>query len=203
MRRPNEPPPDLEGPQADPEQVARTILLRRLEAAPRTRAELAGTLRERGVCDEVAGRVLDRFEEVGLIDDRLFARMWVDSRHAGRGLSVRALRAELRRKGIADEVASEAVERVSRDDELSAARTIARRKVASVRGLPRATQLRRLTGALARKGYGPAVSAQVVREVLDRAADEGAGHDDLGHDDLGHDAANDFDGEESRVQEQL
>ena len=167
MRRPNEPPPDLEGPQADPEQVARTILLRRLEAAPRTRAELAGTLRERGVCDEVAGRVLDRFEEVGLIDDRLFARMWVDSRHAGRGLAPRALRSELRRKGVADEVIAEAVDSVGREDELTAARSIVSRKVHSVRGLPRPTQVRRLSGALARKGYGPGITAQVVREVLE------------------------------------
>ena len=95
-----DPPGDLDDSPADPEQVARTILLRRLEAAPRTRAELATTLRERNVPDEVALRVLDRFEEVGLIDDRVFARMWVESRQRGRNLSGRALRSELRRKGV-------------------------------------------------------------------------------------------------------
>ena len=161
----------MDGPQADPEQVARSILLRRLEAAPRTRAQLEATLRERDVPDEVAARVLDRFEEVGLIDDRLFARMWVDSRQAGRLLSRRALSAELRRRGVADEVVRDAVETVSAEDELEAARAIARRKARSVVGLPRATQVRRLSGALARRGYGPGITAQVVREVLD--------HDDL------------------------
>jgi len=155
------------GPQADPDQVARAILLRRLEAAPRTRAQLATTLRERDVPDDVAQRVLDRFEEVGLIDDRLFARMWVDSRQAGRLLSRRALAAGLRRKGVADDLVRDAVDTVSAEDELAAAREMARRKARGVDGLPRATQVRRLSGALARRGYGPGVTARVVREVLD------------------------------------
>jgi regulatory protein len=170
-----EPPADLEGPDADPEQVARTILLRRLEAAPRTRAQLATTLRERGVPDDVSVRVLDRFEEVGLIDDRLFARSWVESRQAGRGLSARALRAELRTRGVAEELISEALEGVSSEAEWESARAIAQRKLRSVASLPPATQVRRISGALARKGYGAGLTAQVVREVLDQSADGGVG----------------------------
>ena len=159
--------------------MARAILLRRLEAAPRTRAELATTLRERNVPDEVSLRVLDRFEEVGLIDDRVFARMWVESRQRGRNLSSRALRSELRRKGVPDDLIVEALELVSPEDELAAAREVAARKARSVRGLPRATQVRRLSGALARKGYGPGVCAQVVREALADAEADGECDDDL------------------------
>jgi regulatory protein len=162
-----EPPGDDEGPAADPEQVARAILLRRLEAAPRTRGELASTLRERNVPEEVAVRVLDRFEEVGLVDDRVFARMWVESRRRARNLSGRALRSELHRKGVAADLIDEALAGLSAEDELSAAREVAARRARSLAGLPRATQARRLTGALARKGYGSGLSAQVVREVLD------------------------------------
>lgn len=174
-----DPPGDHVDPPADPEQVARAILLRRLEAAPRTRAELATTLRERNVPDEVSLRVLDRFEEVGLIDDRMFARMWVESRQRGRSLSCRALRSELRRKGVPDDLIVEALEIVSPEDELTAAREVASRRARSVRGLPRASQVRRLSGALARKGYGPGLSAQVVREVLADAEADGVGDEDL------------------------
>ena len=54
--------------------MARTIVLRKLTAAPRTRAQLADDLRRRATCpDEVAEQVLDRFTEVGLIDDPAFA----------------------------------------------------------------------------------------------------------------------------------
>jgi regulatory protein len=161
-----DPPEDQDDSPADPEQVARTILLRRLEATPRTRAELATTLRERNVPEDVAVRVLDRFEEVGLVDDRLFARMWVESRQRGRSLSGRALRSELRRKGVPDPMIDEALEQVSPEAELSAAREVATRRARSLVGLPRDTQVRRLSGALARKGYGAALTAQVVREAL-------------------------------------
>ncbi len=175
MRRGVEPPPDLAeehaNPPADPEQVARTILLRRLEAAPRTRAQLASTLRERDVPEDVAQRVLTRFEEVGLIDDRTFAMMWVESRQRGRQLAPRALRMELRQRGVAAELIDEALASLDPRDELSAAREVARRKARSVATLPRPTQVRRMSGALARKGYGPGLSSQVVREVLDELRD--------------------------------
>jgi regulatory protein len=166
-RRAQEPPEDLDGPQADPERVARTIVLSRLEAAPRTRAQLAGTLEERGVPGEVAARVLDRFEDVGLIDDRSFARLWVQSRQGSRGLAPRALRGELRSRGIAEHLVEEALGEVDLDAQLEAARAIVERKARSLRGLPRPTQVRRLRGALARKGYGPGLASQVVRETLE------------------------------------
>ena len=172
-RRVHEPPQEVDDAPADPDQVARTILLRRLEAAPRTRAQLARTLHDRGVPDDVAARVLDRFVEVGLIDDRSFARMWVESRQGSRGLAPRALRSELRLKGVPDELIDEAVASIDRESELEAARAVAQRKARTVAGLPRATQMRRLSGALARKGYGPGLTAQVVRETLDDLEGQG------------------------------
>ncbi|HYO18147.1 MAG TPA: regulatory protein RecX [Dermatophilaceae bacterium] len=179
-----DPPGERDDPPADPEQVARTILLRRLEAAPRTRAQLATTLRERNVPDDVAQRVLDRFEEVGLIDDRAFACMWVESRQRGRRLAGRALRSELRSKGVCEPFIDEALALVSPEDELAAAREVAARKARSVVGLPRVTQVRRLSGALARKGYGPGLTAQVIREALTDAHEQcgppGAGAADPG-----------------------
>src|SRR5262249_23857501 len=58
----------------DPESVARAICLRLLAQRARTRAELAQALRRRGVPDGAAGSVLDRFAEVGLIDDAALAQ---------------------------------------------------------------------------------------------------------------------------------
>jgi len=108
------PPADVtdRGPAEDPESVARRILLARLTDQPRTRAELAGFLAAKDVPDEVATRLLDRFTEVGLIDDAAFARAWITSRLAGRGLARRALASELRRKGVSDEVAREALDEI-------------------------------------------------------------------------------------------
>lgn len=159
-------PDDPAFPDADPETVARQILLRRLTDQPRSRAELAEALAKRHVPDEVATRLLDRFTEVGLIDDAAFARALVQSRMTGKGLARRALAMELRRKGIADELAREVLDGIDPDDEDDAARALVRRKLRSTSGLEPQARMRRLVGALARKGYPPGVALRVVREEI-------------------------------------
>jgi regulatory protein len=155
------------GPHADPESVARKILLDRLSDQPRTRHELAETLAKKLVPDEVATRLLDRFEEVGLVDDAAFARSWVESRQSGRGLARRALAQELRRKGVPEEVAREALDAIDPDDETEAARALVRRKLRTMGRLDHQARMRRLTAMLARKGYPPGVAFAVVRDELD------------------------------------
>jgi regulatory protein len=127
------------------------------------------------VPDEAAAAVLDRFTEVGLIDDAAFARAWVTSRQAGRGLGRGALRQELRAKGVGDELAAEALEQIDDDDERSAARDLVDRRLRSMQRLDRATASRRLVGMLARKGYGGGLAAAVVRAALDERDAELAG----------------------------
>lgn len=161
----------------DPESVARSIALRQLTAAPRSRAQLAEAMARRDVPEDVADRVLDRFTEVGLVDDVAYAEMLVRSRHAERGLSRRALAMELRRKGVDDGIAHEALSQVDDADEEQAARALARKKLRSTRGLDREVRLRRAYGALGRKGYGGSLVSRVVREEL---AAEGAADDDAG-----------------------
>lgn len=164
--------PVSQGPEADQEAVARKILLDQLTGRARSRSELATKLARKGVPDEVATRLLDRFEDVGLVDDEAFARSWVESRQAGKGLARRALSQELRRKGVDDEVAREVLDEVDPEDEVETARTLVRRKLRSVARLERDAAVRRLAGMLARKGYPPGVAFRVVREELERA-----GHD--------------------------
>ena len=159
--------PHPEDDPGDPEQVARSICLGALTGAPRTRQQLADTLAKRGIPDDVAESVLDRFGEVGLIDDAAFARAWVTSRQAGRGLARRALKAELRAKGVDGEVAEEAVGLVDDQDEWDAARRLVQRRLPGLRRVDRVTAERRLVGMLARKGYGSGLAGWVVREALD------------------------------------
>lgn len=159
--------------EADPEAVARKILLDTLTGQARTRQELADKLAKRGVPDELASALLDRFTEVGLIDDAAFARQWVESRHRSRGLAPRALKQELRRKGVTDDDASEALEQIDDDDQRAAARALVDKKLRSMRGLEPQVATRRLAGLLARKGYAPGLAFAVVREALaDHGADE-------------------------------
>jgi len=118
------------------------------------------------VPDDVAQRVLDRFTEVGLIDDAEYARMVVRTRHAERGLSRRAIAVELRRRGIDDELADEALGQLDSDDEETAARELVRRKLRATSGLDAQTRARRTFAALGRKGYPPGLVSRLVREEL-------------------------------------
>jgi regulatory protein len=149
---------------ADPASVARTILLRQLTVGPRTRAQLAAALARKGVPDDVAAAVLDRFEQIELVDDAEFARQWVQTRHAGRGLARRALAHELRHRGVDDETVRAAVDQLDDDAELVAARTLVRRRARSMAHDEPARRARRLAGILARKGYSSAVALRAIRE---------------------------------------
>jgi regulatory protein len=156
----------------DPAEQAREICLRLLETGPRTAADLAAALRKKGVPDDVADEVLTRFAEVGLVDDALFARLWVDSRHRSKGLARTALRQELRRKGVSDDDAREALEALDPDEEVGTARSLVRRKLASTHGLAPEARVRRLAGMLARKGYAPGLAYRVVKEELEAEGEE-------------------------------
>jgi regulatory protein len=164
------------GSPADPEAVARDLVLSRLSAAPRTRAQLEAAMAGKGLPDDVRQRVLDRFTDVGLIDDAAFANAWVESRHAGRGLAKRALSHELRQRGVAAVVADEAVSALGAEQEEQTARALVARRLPSTARLEPAARVRRLAGMLARKGYSAELSFRVVREAL---AAEGVDEGDL------------------------
>jgi regulatory protein len=155
-----------EDPLGDPESVARAICLRLLTEQPRTRSELAAALARRGVPAEVAERVLGRFAEVGLIDDRAFAEAWVDSRHVRRGLGRRALAAELRRRGIDDLTAADAVATLDPGTEEATARALVRRRLGTGADLAPAIRARRAVAMLARRGYSVDLALRLVREEL-------------------------------------
>jgi len=163
-----EPPPDpvTDGPDADPESVARTILLNALTGQARSRKELRDRLAKKDVPDELAERLLDRFGEVGLVDDEAFARSWVESRQRSRGLARRALAQELRRKGVDDETARTALDDLDPSLEEQAARDLVRKKLRSLHSVDQITATRRLAGLLARKGYPAGLAFSVVREEL-------------------------------------
>ncbi len=133
---------------------------------PRTRGQLATVLRRRGIDDDVAAAVLDRFEEVALVDDAAFSENYVQRRHASSGLARRALGHELRGKGVSEAVVSEALESLAPEDELATAQALVAKKLPSTRRFDVETRTRRLVGMLARKGYSGGLAMRVVREAI-------------------------------------
>lgn len=153
--------------EASREEQARNLCLRLLTARARTRAELAERLAKRGYPEDVSERVLDRLAEVGLIDDADFAEQWVRSRRANAGKGRRALIAELRTKGVDNDV----IDAVLADDDPAAERARAERLVADKLRREKLTDddaklARRLVGMLARRGYGQTMAFDVVKVAL-------------------------------------
>jgi len=151
---------------ADAESVARTIALRRLTTRAHTRDELDKALQAKNVPQSVKEAVLDRMEEVGLVDDATFAVDWVASRQQRRHLSRRALKRELEVKGVERSDIDRALENVDRDAELASARELVERKRAAMSALAHDVQQRRLAGLLSRRGFDSAVITRVLSDVL-------------------------------------
>lgn len=148
---------------AELHRLAREIVLRKLSHAPRTRAQLAQSLAEREVPNDVADQVLDELGEVGLIDDEAFSRAWVEGRSHARGLSRSRLRRELLERGIDIEVADHAVADLDGESDEAAARALASRW-AQRRTLETENDRNRLVGYLVRRGYGPGLAARIARD---------------------------------------
>lgn len=159
--------PTVQVPENEDAARARDIVLRQLAFAPRPRAVLAEKLRSKEIPDEVAGPVLDRYTELGLIDDRSYAASYVTAQHRDRGLGRYALQAELRRKGVAEDDLQEAVADIDTGAEARrAAELVGKRITAAMTAGPEAAR-RRLLGQLSRRGYPPSLATRVVEEAIE------------------------------------
>lgn len=154
--------------EASREEQARNLCLRLLTARARTRAELEGQLAKRGYPDDVSQRVLDRLTQVGLIDDADFAEQWVRSRRANAGKGKRALAAELRTKGVNNDVITAALDGIDAGAERQRAEKLVRDRLRREKlgDDDDAKIARRLVGMLARRGYSQTMAFDVVKGEL-------------------------------------
>ncbi|MER2084060.1 MULTISPECIES: recombination regulator RecX [Rhodococcus] len=148
------------------EAQAKDACLRLLTDRARSRSELETKLSGRSFEPEIITKVLDRLQEIGLIDDADFANQWVHSRHTYSGKGKRALAVELRLKGIDQDVASEALSQIDPEDERERAAELVRRKLKNKPIDDRDKVTRRLVSMLARKGYSAGMSYEVVKAEM-------------------------------------
>ncbi len=148
--------------------MARTIVLQRLTASARTRAELEKALDRKNVPTDVAQRVLDRMEDVGLVDDAAYAAAFVESRSRRAGWSGRSMRKWLSDRGVDRETVAMAVAELQPDAELATAVAFVRKRWSRQRGLDEGVRRRRLLAALARRGY----SADLAHRAMTIVAEE-------------------------------
>ncbi len=146
-----------------PEKV-KSLFLNRLARAPQTRAGLASYSLKKEIPAEVFEPILDRFEEVGLINDEEFAAMWVRSRRNIRGSGPAALKRELAQKGIAADLIDLAVAERAGDD-FDVAFDLAVRRLKSLSRYPVEKQRQRLLDFLVRRGYSFSIAWRCISEL--------------------------------------
>ena len=140
-----------------------------LSYRPRSESEVRNNLRRKRVAAEAIESAVDRLLRAGLLDDREFARYWIDNRIQFRPRGARALRHELRAKGVPHPVITEALE--GYDDE-AAAMKAAQAGASRMARLEEEDFRRRLSAYLARRGFNYGVVKPLVQEMLERRASD-------------------------------
>ena len=143
-----------------------------LAVRQRSRRELERRLVQAGFEPEAVEEELRRLEEVGLIDDRAFARAVVESRVGRRGEARRAVAGRLALAGVDRDTAVQALREVPGDEE-EAAERLARARAGRLVRLEPTVAFQRLSGYLARRGYPPQIARTAARKALQVDADEG------------------------------
>jgi len=136
----------------------------------RSRVELERRLRAAGFGPEEVQAAIGALEEAGLVDDARFAREVVADRAGRRLAGDRAVRAALLAKGVARDVADQAMDAAG--DEAERALALARKRAPRLAAAGPEAAHRRLYGLMLRRGFGPSVARDACRIALREALPE-------------------------------
>ena len=162
----------LEGAAAALQTYDRALNLLAFQA--RSARDLRRKLVQKGEPAEHVERAIERLTAQGLLDDAQFARQLARSKVASQGASRRRLQQEMFKRGVAREVADEAIAEVYEDEQVDEGvlvEEVARKKLRSLAKLDPEARRRRLYAFLARRGYEGEAIRRAMRAVLD--AEEG------------------------------
>lgn len=124
--------------------------VRFLSYRPRSRAEVERYLRSKKIVEETVADVIARLEQANYLDDEVFARFWIENREQFRPRSQRALRYELRQKGVSNQIIARLLDEL--DDETAAWHAVEGR-LSRWASLSRDELRQKVTGYLSRRGF--------------------------------------------------
>jgi regulatory protein len=136
----------------------------------RATRELRNALLRKGEEAANVDHALERLTAMGLLDDASYARQYAHAKIVGPGFSRRRLQAELAKRGVARDVADEAIADALAEDDVDSdaiLERVAARKLRSLEKEDAPTRRRRLYEFLARRGY----DSDDIRRVMDRMLD--------------------------------
>ena len=137
---------------------------------PRAERELRQRFERDEIPQDVQDAVVQRLKDRGLIDDHAFVEAWIENRQVFRPRSALALRTELRRKGVSNEIIEQ---HLADFDEERAAVAAARKGARRYRSMDRETFRKRLSRYLLRRGFGHSIVSPVVARIWRETAENG------------------------------
>jgi regulatory protein len=145
------------------EQRAVDRALNYLSYRPRSREEVRRYLRRKETPPEIIEVALARLDRLDFVNDRTFAGFWIESREQFSPRGARALKNELRMKGVERDVVDEMVN--DEQDEERALRAGRKKAMARVNApnIDYATFRNRLGSFLQRRGFGYQIATKTVR----------------------------------------
>jgi regulatory protein len=135
-----------------------------LSYRPRSTAEIRRNLKEKETPEAVIDAAVEKMSAMGYLDDAAFARYWVDNRSQFKPLSHRALRQELRQKGLSDAVIAEALEAQSESD---LAYKAAETQLRKLRNRDVKEFKTKINAFLQRRGFSYSTTQDVVRRLIE------------------------------------
>lgn len=143
---------------------ARESAVRFLLSRDRSEAEVINKLIYKGFDKDVAKDAAQALKAIGYIDDDRFARRYIAERIRLKSLSKKALRLELKRKGIADEIIDEALSELEIEEEEVALRA-ARKKFGKYDIRDEKIQLK-IMRFLCHRGFSIETGKKVIKYLL-------------------------------------
>lgn len=150
----------------DARALAEKALLRKLRTRQLSESEARTALREHPLEPHLVDELIDAFRGLGYLDDARLAEQLVYTGTARKGQGRQALGRAMAQRGVSRDAADAALAALP-DDDAERALEFARGRARSMRSLDRETALRRLTGQLARRGFGGSVALTAARTALD------------------------------------
>lgn len=153
-----------------------------LAARPRSRAEVRRRLlrpspRRAPPPEDLVERALDRLERMGYLDDAAFAAYWAEQRERFSPRSARAIRQELRQRGVDAETAAASADP---DDDEQRAITAGRKRLGSLAQTDYQTFYTRMGGFLQRRGFSYGVARAAIRQLWAESRGESPEDEGLG-----------------------
>ena len=139
-----------------------------LKFRPRSEKEIGERLKRKKFDTEVIRETLSFLKEKCFVDDRYFAKVWLESR-IKRPLGLKKLRVELRQKGVDKEIIDSQIEEISKGYcEEEVVLRLARARLNSLKGIEPQKKKNRLYGYLMRRGFLPEQIIDVVNQLCKR-----------------------------------